>query len=394
MPDTLDETGLTIKSLTELVTELTDDMKGIYGDDINVEPDTPDGQQINIVAQLGIDQREVLGDINSGFDPDQAQGRVLDQRVAINGIFRQGATFTQTPISITVDRAVTLQGLDDASEDIDIPSGTYTVKDDVGNQFCLLETEAIAAVGTYVLTFRAKDIGNVEVSVNTITTAVTAIAGVTAINNPSSPTVQGRDEETDASLRLRRRKSTAIVSTGYLDSIESALLALDGVTTAIVNSNDTDTTDSEGTPPHTVWAIVEGGDPDEIGATIYAKKSAGSGLRGDVEVIVPRPNGRTYTARFDRPDNQNLWIRFAIIVVGGGVVDDDELKRLIVENVLWGVGESASADTIVCYLKTVNTNYRITGMELSDDNATWDEVIDTTDSASRFVNDIARIAIS
>jgi uncharacterized phage protein gp47/JayE len=394
MPDTLDETGLTIKSLTELVTELTDDMKGIYGDDINVEPDTPDGQQINIVAQLGIDQREVLGDINSGFDPDQAQGRVLDQRVAINGIFRQGATFTQTPISITVDRAVTLQGLDDASEDIDIPSGTYTVKDDVGNQFCLLETEAIAAVGTYVLTFRAKDIGNVEVSVNTITTAVTAIAGVTAINNPSSPTVQGRDEETDASLRLRRRKSTAIVSTGYLDSIESALLALDGVTTAIVNSNDTDATDIEGTPPHTVWAIVEGGDPDEIGEVIYAKKSAGSGLRGDEEVIVPRPNWRTYTARFDRPDNQNLWIRFAIIVVGGGVIDADELKRLIVENVLWGVGESASADTIVCYLKTVNTNYRITGMELSDDNTIWDEVIDTANSASRFVNDIARIAIS
>ena len=394
MADTFDENGLTLQTLSEIVTALEEDVRSIYGDDANLEPDSPDGQLINIFSQAATDLRELVQDVNSGFDPDQAQGAVLDQRVSINGVFRRGATYAQTPVSITVDRALTLAGLDDAASEAAIPAGVFTVKDDAGNQFALLETEVIAAAGTYSLTFRAVEIGLVETTINTITQAVTAIAGVTAINNPSSVTVIGENEESDASLRIRRRRSTAIVSTGYLDSIESALLSLDGVTTAIVNSNDTDTTDAEGTPPHTVWAIVEGGDPDEIGETIYAKKSAGSGLRGDEEVIVPRPNGRTYTARFDRPDNQNLWIRFAIIVVGGGVVDPAELKRLIVENVLWGVGESASADVIVSYLKAVNANYRITGMELSDDNATWDEVIATADSASRFVNDIARIAIS
>ena len=46
------------------------------------------------------------------MDPDQAQGRVLDQRIAINGLERKGGTYTVTPVNITVDREVSLVGLD------------------------------------------------------------------------------------------------------------------------------------------------------------------------------------------------------------------------------------------------------------------------------------------
>ena len=113
MPDLLDSTGLTLKTLSELVTELEDYLKIIYGDDINIEQNTQDGQSINIYSQGGIDIREIVQKVFTGFDPDEAEGRVLDQRVAINGIERNSGTYTYVDITFSIDRSMNLIGLDD-----------------------------------------------------------------------------------------------------------------------------------------------------------------------------------------------------------------------------------------------------------------------------------------
>lgn len=393
MSDTLDENGLVIKTRPEIVTELEDGLRSIYGDDINLEQDSPDGQLVGIFAQAATDIRELARDIYSSMDPDQAQGTVLDQRVAINGIGRKGGTFTKTPVNITVDRTVTLTGLDASAETLEIPAGVYTVKDDAGTQFVLIDTVTIAA-GTHSLSFRAKDIGAVLVSIDSISTAVTAIAGVTAISNTAGVTVQGVDEESDAALRIRRKRSTSIASVSFLDSIEATVLDLDGVTAVLAEENNTDVTDANGTPPHTVWVIVEGGDNTEIAEALNAKKSAGAGWRGDVTVTVERPNGRTVDIKFDRPGSEDLYLRFNVVVVGGGVIDTENLKDLIVENVLYNIGDDASVDAVVCYVKSVNEKYRVTGAEVSKDGLTWDEVVTLDAISNRFSMDTARISIS
>ena len=394
MPDNFDETGLTTKTLTEIIEELEDDYKDIYGNDINIDQNSADGQIINIQAQEGVDLRELLSSINNGFDPDQAEGRVLDQRVALNNITRNAGTFTLVPVEITVDQALNLIGLDDQSDEL-VPtvSNLYTVKDDAGNEFYLLASVSIVGAGTDSYSFRAANIGAVEVLVNTITTPVTIIAGVTNINNTAGASSQGVDEETDAALKVRRRASTSISAVGYLDAIEAALQDLDNVVTAIVLENNTDVTDGDGIPPHSIWAIIEGGDNIEIGTVIYAKKSSGSGMKGAVEVEITRPNGTLFTSKFDRPIDEDLYIRFNL-VLPGGVVDTDNLKELIVENITWGVGADAVGSIITTYVQSLNVNYQISAMEVSNDGASWFEVEQTTLPVNRFVNDITRITIS
>jgi uncharacterized phage protein gp47/JayE len=396
MPDVLDDTGLTIQSLTEIIDALEAGMKTIYGDDINVDADSPDGQMINLFAQACIDLRELIEDIYTSMDPDQATGVVLDQRVAINGIERNGGTYTVAPVELTVDRAVSLIGLDTLSDETSdkFPAGVYTVKDNAGTQFVLLTSVNIAAAGTATYNFRAVDIGAVEVDVGTITTPVTVIAGVTAIANASAASTQGVDEESDTALRIRRRKSTAIASEGYLDSIESNILALDGVTACVATENSTNLVDANGTPAHYIWVIVEGGDDDEIAEAIYATKSSGSGMRGTVVVSVARPNSRTIDISFDRPVDEDLYIRFNVVEKNGGVIDTANLAALIVENVVYNVGDSASGDDITAYVKSVNTNYRVTGMEVSANGSSWYEVVAPTAVNYKFVLSTARITIS
>jgi len=394
MPDVFDETGLTVKTLTEIREELEADYKEIYGDDINLDQNSPDGQIINIESQDAVDLREVLSQINAGFDPDQAEGRVLDQRVALNNITRNGGTFTLAPVEITVDQAVNLVGLDDQSDELNSTvSNLYTVKDDAGNEFYLLVSQTIVGAGAVDYSFRAADIGDVQVLVGTITTPVTIIPGVTGVNNTAAASSQGVDEESDAGLKVRRRASTAISSVGYLDAIEAAIKDLDNVTTGIVLENTTDTIDSDGIPSHSIWAIVEGGDNIEIGTVIYAKKSSGSGMKGDVEVEIDRPNGTIFTSKFDRPIDADLYIRFSL-VLPGGVVDTANLKALIVENITWGVGADAVASQITAYVQSLNVNYQISAMEVSKNGSDWFEVVSTTLPIDRFVNDITRITIS
>lgn len=394
MPDLLDSEGLQTKTLEEIRAELVADFQSIYGIDINVGPNSQDGQQINIYAQGGVDLREVLAQVNSNFDPDQARGRVLDQRVAINGISRNGGTYTTTPVDITTDAALNLVGLDEQTNELNptVPN-LYTVKDDAGTEFYLLDSVSIVGAGVYPLFFRSAKIGAVEIQINTITSPVSVIAGVTDINNPIGSLTIGVEEESDPDLKVRRRGSVSAPSTGFLDGIESSLADLDGVTFARVYENNTGFTDGDGTLEHSIWAIVEGGADADIGGIIYKKKSSGSNMRGVETVAIPRPDNREFIAKFDRPVSENLWMRFSIVLIGGGFIDEDNIKDLIVEGLLWKIGVNAGSDDVVDFLKNINSQYRITAMEVSLDGITYTEIATISSPQNRFINNVSRITI-
>lgn len=395
MPDSFDSDGLKTKQLPEITEELEVSLRGIYGEDINVNQNSQDGQTLNIYGQGSVDTRELLQQINASFDPDQASGRVLDQRLAINGIKRNGGTYTFAPIEITADRALNLIGLDSQSNELNpTVSGLYTVKDDAGTEFYLLSSVSFLLAETQELTFRAKEIGSVEIQVNTITSPVTVIAGITGINNPSGALSIGDNEESDSQAKVRRKSSVALPALGYLDAIEANLNNLDGVSIALVYENDTDTTDSDGTPGHHIWAIIEGGDDTEIGEILYKKKSYGAGMRGAVVVNIPRTRGRTYPAKFDRPGSEDLWIKFTVSLIGGGVIDTEALKEEIVEGIQWEIGGDAGGDDISTFIKDIHPDYRVTGMEVSTDNITYSEVSLISSPQNRFLNSVTRIAIS
>lgn len=394
MPDVFDSTGLQIKSRTELVNELVTALQGIYGSDINVDSNSPDGQQVGIIAQAGIDLRELLLNINSSFDPDQAEGNSLDHRCGLVGIKRGVGTFTTVQIDVVVTGALSLVGLDSQSGIINPQVvNLYTIKDDSGNQWYLLASQSPAGAGTYTYTFQSAAIGAIQVIANTITTPVSIVAGVDTVNNPGGALYQGIDEETDSNLRLRFHKATTITAVGFSDSLESLLKNLETVTSASVWDNDTPTTDTYGTPANSIWCIVEGGFPADIAQAIYSKKGAGAGMRGSVTGNVARPNGQTFVAKWDIPNNVNLWIKFSVNLPGGGV-DRTAMKTTIANGLFWDVGGDAVGDIVTEFVRKIDPRYRVTGMLLSLDDITYEEIILSTTPVNRFVNATTRMAIS
>jgi uncharacterized phage protein gp47/JayE len=391
MPDQLTSAGLQTKTLAEIVAELVAYFQQIYGSDINVDPNSPDGQLINILAQVGIDRREIAKEVYSSFGLDGAFGKALDQRVSLNGVTRIPGTYTYTPVSVTFDRALNLKGLDG----VETPAGDeFTVYDNEGNEFILATSQAIVAPSTNSYQFRAKDIGRVETTLNTITNQRTIVIGVTAVNNPSPPIVIGQDEETDAALRIRHAKMFKLASTGPADAVRAALLSTPGVFDAYVAENVTDAV-ANGLDPHSIWCIVDGGTNADVAQAIYSKKAPGCGLNGAVNVNVARPQGNTMTILFDRPTAQNLHFRFTLVPRLPSLdFDNDLIKQKIVETVSYKIAQLSSIGDFVIAMQTIEPDVIVTAPQVSLNGADWSDYVNPPTFQHRLVLDVARITIN
>jgi uncharacterized phage protein gp47/JayE len=392
MPDLLTPAGLTVKSVNEVISDLVTAMLAIYGPDINVAPNSPDGQLINIFAQASVDLRELLLGVANSFSPATAYGTLLDQRVALNGLARKQGTFTLTNVDVTVNQAVTLPGLDAALND---PDGAgFTVKDGAGNQFILAATTYLGSAGTTTLLFRSKVIGAVQTIPNTIVNQAAQVLGVTAVNNPASATAIGVDEETDAQLRTRHARSFALASTGGADAVEAALKAIPSVTDALVVENATTGTVA-GTPANSIWAIVTGGTPVEIAQAIYAKKGIGCGMRGALSYVITRPNGTGFTSKWDVSISQRLYIKFTVNPRTAGVTyDHPRIAAALAAALVYKLGQAPTVGDIVSAVLAIEPTAYLTVLGVSTDGTNWFDSVQPTSALYYFTVAVGDITVT
>lgn len=389
MPNQLTAFGLQVKSATDILNDLIVGMQGIYGTDINVDSNSPDGQMLNLFAQSAADILQVLVDVYDGFAVDSAYGSILDQRVALNGIARKQGTYTTTPVSVTATVAVTIYGLDQTAQPM------FTVQDNAGNQFFLNATHVFSGSGSASLTFRAVAIGQVEVLANTIVNIVTATLGISTVNNPStSGTILGVNEETDAQLKVRHAQSFALASTGPADAISAALLALADVTDAYVVENVSDSPVG-GVPAHGIWCIVAGGTASEIAQAIYAKKGIGCDMKGSTSLTIARPNGTDFTAKWDVAETEALYVQFTINgIVAGTSFDTALIANELAAALSYKLGQSANIGQVVSAMLTIAPNGYLTDIGVSTDNASFFDTVSPSDAQHYFQLLAANITVN
>lgn len=362
MPNAIGPLGLTIATQAELLANLTSLLQKIYGADINLASDTPDGQWINDgIIQPQLDMEDLLAQINANFDPDQAIGVFLDQRVAINGIQRQGGTFTQTNVTLVTSQSVNLYGLDQSVQPV------YTVSDNAGNLWQLIATQLAVSIGTNVFAFQAALPAAILTTPNTITIQATIVLGVVSVNNPTTYTTLGTNQESDANLRLRRQQSVSNSSQGYLKGLLGNLENLTGVTSAFVYENDTATTDADGVPGHSIWVIISGtASAQSIATVIYQQRNAGCGMFGQTNFTLMQVNGTTFTVYWDMVVPQNLFIRFTASSING--IDQPNLSGILAGlpvNYVPGVFQEVNINGLATQVQDIDPNTLVTNAGFS-----------------------------
>lgn len=361
--------GLVTQDLEAIITSLTEQFQNIYGQDINLEQNSPDGQWLNILAQEKKDILDLFTSFYNNLDPDRVVGIPQQILYKLNGLTINAYTYSYVYVNVTVTESVTLQGLDD---DIENANGTgYTVRDTNGNRWILAETQNLTA-GTHLLNFRSGDLGAVTSLPNTITIMETVLKGVSGVNNPASNYITGNQGETAAQFRQRRNRSMAVPSQGFEESIQAQMLSLANVTQCKVYNNREDTTE-DGMLPHSVWVVVEGGASDDIGRVIYNNLPPGIPMNGTQSVTITKQNGDTETIMYDLPTAVPLYIK-ATIQSFDAVPDTDYIKNQLASVLSYEIGEMANTADITTELKTIlSTGATTYDVLISDDNNTWVE---------------------
>lgn len=417
MSDTFDSNGLHLDTLDETLEQLKSDFNDIYqtadGEQIDFSSETPDGQALTIFAQAGEINRQLLSNVNASFDPDQASGNILDQRLKINALTRKGGTYTLVDITITVNKTVQLKGLDSTAIDDET---LYIVQDDAGNRYILLNTVTINAGSSLSCRFRAENFGAFEVLPDTIHTPVTIVSGVVSINNPLAQVLVGTLEESDRQAKIRRRRSVAMAGTNSCDSIVAAVLDIDGIYDARCYENYGQATgvpqfNGIDIPLHSIWLVTLGtttgvdGNEDDIANVLYDKNSYGRPMfTGEVSgysyknVLYINPQtGRQFYANWDEAQPLPIYLKFTIRMTGVQSTIDadtlDHIKELIVQNAQFNIDvDVLSSDFSVVVQEAINSSGVIGGValavEFSTDNVTyasylsgdWDKIFTLTEA--------------
>lgn len=299
---TITPQGISAPDYQTILEKLTEYFKGIYGEDSYLDPDSKDGQMVALYA-LGIhDANNTAIDVYNSFSPATGRGRALASNVKINGISRKLATNSTADLVITGDVGTLI--------------AAGTVRDSNGMLWDLPANVNIPASGKINATATCRTPGPVAAMAGTIKNIATPTKGWLSVTNPLAATV-GVAGETDAQLRLRQTRSTALSSQTTIDGLDGSLLDISGVSRVRVYENDQDTPDVNGLPAHSISCIVDGGDGSDIATVISKKKDQGTSTFGTTTVNLTGKYGEPKAIKFSRPEVVEVYVDITVSTYSG-----------------------------------------------------------------------------
>lgn len=273
--DYLTGTGVIVPDTDKVLTDVQNEWKDVFGQNLSVEPETPQGRIIELIARQRIFTLQMAAATSNMLNIDKAYGFILDDIGSLFQIQRKSATYTSTQI--------TMGGVADTV----IPIGTQLRSDD-GYIFINDNEYVIGSNGSVTGSFRAQEAGEIPAEVGTITQIATPVAGLeTVINNADA--VVGQAQESDESFRKRIKGSLNINSMSVLSAIESSVANVEGVIQVKAYENPTATDSVLNTvfkiPAHGFGVVIDYNEIDlinepiahNIAEAIYKKKTLGAG---------------------------------------------------------------------------------------------------------------------
>ncbi|MBU9819911.1 hypothetical protein J1782_08425 [Rahnella sp. BCC 1045] len=289
--------GISAPDYQTILTRLTGYFQQIYGTDAYLDPDSKDGQMVALYA-LGIhDANNTAIAVYNGQSPATGIGNGLSSNVKINGIYRDPAN------NSTVDLLIT------GTIGLEITNGS--ARDANSIIWNLPASVVIGTDGTALVTATCATAGAVAALAGTVTGINTPTRGWISVTNPNAATV-GSAAETDAALRIRQAQSVALSSVTPFDALDGAIANIPGVTRHKLYENDTGAVDANGLPPHSITAVIDGGDATEIATTIQLKKGQGVTPNGTTQITVADKYGNPHVIGFNRPVPVPIYIAISL----------------------------------------------------------------------------------
>lgn len=206
--------GFEIKTYEQALAELEERERALIEPELDLTPETILGNINAIIARSDALIWEALGAIVNQFDPDNAEGVMLDNICKLSGIARDPATFSFTNV----------QGLF-SSAGVQLLPDVHFFSTDGGIRFTPSSAFVSSGVGYESIPIRSEETGTLNIDAGSISVISTPVAGLEELINSGeiNSLNSGSEEETDEELRNRRKFTLTNQGSCTVPSIETAL---------------------------------------------------------------------------------------------------------------------------------------------------------------------------
>lgn len=307
----LTSSGYVAKPLDQILSDMQADQLVNISPNLNQQAPDPIAVLTGEVASELSELWQGEAALYSGMDPDTADGDQLTGVSLLTGTERLAPEKTQVPgCTVNVDPGTYLAGTLFARTTSDTVS-QYTNKTDVVNSG--------GSAANFTVDFQAVDTGPTTVNASTLTLIAQAVTGWNSITNTNAG-VPGTNGEDDPDLRIRREEELQASGTSTAAAIRSDVLAKMVTPTTSSDTlnctvlyNDTDATDANGLPPHSIEVIAyqpgnTSADDKALADLILAQKAAGVGTNGTTSKTATDSQGNTETISFTRPSTTTIYV--------------------------------------------------------------------------------------
>jgi uncharacterized phage protein gp47/JayE len=338
MADQLTSAGIEIDDLETRTDDLIAQVRADISPILDCSAGSDMGQFLRIFAERTQSAMELIEAVYYSQYPDTASGFSLTAVSVLTGTQRDEATqstLLSSQASVQLDAGVTLpQG--SVAHVAGDPTSRFTSDVAVNNP---------AGVPAWVpCAFTSEDTGPIQALSGTLTVIAEPQTGWTGVTNSADAT-EGENEELDPPLRVRREAELQTGSTAT-GAILTALTQIEGVIWAAVLENDTDFTDVNGLPPHSVEAVVYAPavtDAD-IAEAVYEAKAAGIKANGTTIVLVTNSQGNTQNIGFSRATVDPLYVEIDVTTDPETYDGDAALATAIAD---WGDTNLGVGDPVI-----------------------------------------------
>lgn len=321
----IDTTGVHIPLFEDVQTFFINSFQTIYGADIYLGNDSQDGQLIGVFSQAYYDLCVFAVTVFNSFSPTSAQGTSLSRLVKINGIARLVASPSQVILLIG------------GTPGTEIINGYAT--DDNNNQWNFPAVVIIPISTQVSIDATCSVAGAVQAGPGSITGRGTPTRGWNSVTNIAAA-IPGAPVETDPNLRIRQTESVAMPSQSIMDGMRGLVAAVPGVVASRGYENDTGSVDANGQPNHSVYFVVEGGDPVAVATAINLKKTTGAPTTGDTKVVIADAYGNPKTIWYWQRQEVPMQMAIVIEPVDNYVAStgDDVVEAVVTYGNALGIG--------------------------------------------------------
>lgn len=299
----LDTTGVIVPDTATVQTEVENEYKAVFGQDLVTTPNTPQGVLITAEVTARANVLRNNATVANQINPNLAGGVFLDAIWALTGGQRLSASYSVVPGAHLIGLPGTL-----------VPAGSQASLSD-GTLFASVSDCTLDGGGNGYVDFQAVEAGPIAANVGGLNQIVTAVLGWDQVTNPTAATV-GRSEESDLASRLRRKNTLSLQNVALPDAITSGLYDTPNVRSLTFRENYTKadaTIDGIFLLANSVWACVDGGTDADIAATLLANKSLGANWNGATTINITDPaSGQSYPVKFDRPTAKPVQARVTV----------------------------------------------------------------------------------